>query len=149
MGKTLNLYYNSNDVDIRDNTIVLKPKRCYPFYPDEITEEMGSLRKYYKLDISFHRTMADEIFVVIECDNDHRVSPPIKSNNIKTKEDVRSIIAEALFRVKAFYVGEIPPSLKKSKIAEGYKYLTVSITDPDAVAKLFCDEYLECVLEWV
>ena len=149
MMKTLNLNYNSNDIEIREDVIVLKPKRCYPFYPDEIKEEMSSLRKYYKLCITFHRTMADEIYAVIDCDTDHRVSPTIKSKYIKTKEDVRTLIAEALFRVKAFDVGEIPPSLKKSKISEGCEYLTVSITDPDVVAKLFSDEYLLHILSWV
>lgn len=151
--KTLNLNYNSNDIEIRnDDTLVLKPKWCYSWYPEEVKKETKRLRKYYKLKVYFHRTVNDKfqktggIHVTIVGDDDIRSSPSVHMKFIKTKDDLRSLIAEALFRVMGFDVGEIPKSLKSSKIAEGHKYLTISISDPDAVAELFSEEYLEATL---
>lgn len=147
--KTLNFTYCSNEIEVRDNnTIVLKPKRSYEYYSDEKKDEMGPLRKYYKLYCSFHKTAAGKIFVLVDCDTDHRCSPEAEPK-FETIKDLRTLIAEALFRVKAFDVGKIPASLKKARIAEGCEYLTVSILDPSVVAELFSDDYLLQILSWV
>ena len=148
---TKDLQYNSNDVEIRDDSImVLKPKWCYRYYPDEVINETRKLRKFYKLKLSFHRTVDEsfkikenEFHVEVEGDHDIRESPSIPVNEIHDVKDLRTLISEALFRVSHFDVGEIPPSLKQDKKWDGYKYLTVSITDPEICSSLFSHEWLE------
>ena len=157
MANTKNLNYNSNDIEIRnDATMVLKPKRYHYWYSyDEEKDETKYLRKFYKLELSFRRTInssfkvTNEIHVRIDGDDDIRESPSIHINEIHNIKDLRKLISEALFRVSRFDVGEIPPSLRRDKRLNGYKYLTVSITDPDACASLFSDEWLAEVLHWV
>lgn len=156
MPNTKNLNYNSNDVEIRnDATIVLKPKWCHCWYSDEDKDETKYLRKFYKLELSFRRTINDrfkvtnEIHVRIEGEHDIRESHSIPINEIHNIKDLKSLISDAFFMVSHFDVGEIPPSLRRDKRLDGYKYLTVSITDPDACASLFTDEWLAEVLHWV
>lgn len=157
MANTTNLNYNSNDIEIRnDATMVLKPKWYHCWYSyDEEKDETKYLRKFYKLELSFRRTVNDrfkitnEIHVRIDGDDDIRESPSIHINEIHNIKDLRKLISEALFRVSRFDVGEIPPSLRRDRRLDGYKYLTVSITDPDACADLFSDEWLDVVMKWV
>lgn len=158
MADTRDLQYNANDVEVRnDDIIVLKPKWCYEWYPDEIKDETRKLRKFYKLKLSFHRTITEtckitnEFHVVVEGDHDIRSSPSKSADEIHNVEDLRKLISEALFRVSHFDVGEIPPSLRRGqdKKWDGYKYLTVSITDPETCSSLFSREWLEKILQWI
>lgn len=156
MPNTKNLNYNSNDIEIRDNnTMVLKPKWYHSWYSDDDIDESRYLRKFFKLKLYFARTVnekfkhIDEIHVEVDADHDIRESHSIHVNEIHNIKDLRSLISDALFMVSHFDVGEIPASLKRDKRLNGYKYLTVSITDPDACASLFTDEWLAEILHWV
>lgn len=153
---TKNLPYNSSHVEIRNNaTIVLKPKWYHCWYSDEDIDESRYLRKFFKLELSFRRTInerfkvTDEIHVRLEGEHDIRESHSIHMNEIHNIKDLRRLISDAFFMVSHFDVGEIPPSLRRDKRLDGYKYLTVSITDPDACASLFSDEWLYSIMEWV
>lgn len=158
MMDTKDLAYNANDIEIRNNNVlVLKPKWCYPWYDDDIKYETLKLKKFYRLKLYFARTVnekfkhIDEIHVEVDGDYDIRESPSIPINEIHNIKDLRSLISEALFRVSHFDVGGIPSSLLRDKRIEwvAYKHLTVSISYPDAVASLFSDEWLTEVLHWV
>lgn len=155
--KTLVLSYNSNHIEIRNGgDIVLKPRHTYAWYKyDEATEDVHKLKKFFKLRVIWSRTVDQEfhmtngIHVNIDGDDDVRSSPSLDLSDINSTEDLREILAEALLRVQRFDVGPIPTSLQTSRIAEGCRYLAVSIADPEAVASLFSDEYLNGILEWV